>query len=101
VRWRAHGGGRIRPGGVAAAATARYLNSQRVPALKTWGWVAGFADDGTVTYESICGTWNGPWRTSRRAASGNPPGAQEPGSFDRVDALEAARRDCLGLAPVS
>jgi hypothetical protein len=36
-----------------------------------------------------------------RRASGNPPGAQEPGSFDRVDALEAARRDCLGLAPVS
>ena len=35
------------------------------------------------------------------AAIGNPPGAQEPGSFDRVDALEAALRDCLGLPPVS
>jgi hypothetical protein len=34
-------------------------------------------------------------------AIGNPPGAQEPGSFDRVDALEAALRDCLGLPPVS
>ena len=33
--------------------------------------------------------------------SANPPGAQEPGSFDRVDALEAALRDCLGLPPVS
>jgi hypothetical protein len=30
VRCRAHGGGQIRPGGVAAAVTARYLNSQRL-----------------------------------------------------------------------
>ena len=36
-----------------------------------------------------------------RRAIGNPPGAQEPGSFGRVDALEAALRDCLGLPPVS
>lgn len=36
-----------------------------------------------------------------RRAVGTPPGAQEPGSFDRVDALEAALRDCLGLPPVS
>ena len=36
-----------------------------------------------------------------RRAIGNPPGAQEPGSFDRADALEAALRDCLGLPPVS
>jgi hypothetical protein len=36
-----------------------------------------------------------------RRAIGNPPGAQEPGSFDRVDALEAALRDCLGVPPVS
>jgi hypothetical protein len=36
-----------------------------------------------------------------RRALGNPPGAQEPGSLGRVDALEAALRDCLGLPPVS
>ena len=36
-----------------------------------------------------------------RRPIGNPPGAQEPGSFDRADALEAALRDCLGLPPVS
>jgi hypothetical protein len=36
-----------------------------------------------------------------RRAIGNPPGAQEPGSFDRADALKAALRDCLGLPPVS
>ena len=35
----------------------------------------------------------------RRPSATRP--AQEPGSFDRVDALEAALRDCLGLAPVS
>jgi hypothetical protein len=29
-------------------------------ASKTWGWVAAFADDGTVTHESIRGTWHGP-----------------------------------------
>lgn len=32
-----------------------------------------------------------------RRAIGNPPGAQEPSRFDRVDALG----DCLGLPPVS
>jgi hypothetical protein len=32
-----------------------------------------------------------------RRAIGNPPGAQEPSRFDRVDALG----DCLGLSPVS
>ena len=36
-----------------------------------------------------------------RRAIGNPPGAREAGSFDPVDALEAALRDCLGLSPVS
>ena len=36
-----------------------------------------------------------------RRAIGNPPGAQEPGSFERAGALEAALRDCLGLPPVS
>ena len=36
-----------------------------------------------------------------RRAIGNPPGAQEPGSFDRAGAVEAALRDCLGLPPVS
>ena len=35
-----------------------------------------------------------------RRAIGNPPGAQEPGSSDRVDAVEAALRDCLGVPPV-
>jgi hypothetical protein len=34
-------------------------------------------------------------------AIGNPPGAQEPGSFDLAGALEAALRDCLGVPPVS
>ena len=29
-------------------------------ASKTWGWVAAFADDGTVTHESIRVTWHGP-----------------------------------------
>jgi hypothetical protein len=43
--------------------------------------------------------WAGP--DLYRRAIGNPPGAQEPSSFDRVDALEAALRDCLGLPPVS
>ena len=44
-----------------------------------------------------------PWagRTCTGGPSATPPGAQEPGSFDRVDALEAALRDCLGLPPVS
>ena len=43
-----------------------------------------------------------PWQAGPvPAAIGNPPGAREPGSFDRVDALEAALRDCLGLSPVS
>ncbi len=36
-----------------------------------------------------------------RGVIGNPPGAQEPGRFDRAGALEAALRDCLGLPPVS
>jgi hypothetical protein len=36
-----------------------------------------------------------------RRAIGNPPGAQEPGGFGGVDALEAALRACLGLPPVS
>jgi hypothetical protein len=36
-----------------------------------------------------------------RRAIGSPPGAQEPGSFGRADALEAALRGCLGLPPVS
>jgi hypothetical protein len=40
-------------------------------------------------------------RTFYRRAIGNPPGAHEPGSFDRVEALEAALPDCLGLPPVS
>jgi hypothetical protein len=43
--------------------------------------------------------WAG--RTCTRRAIGNPPGAQESGSFDRVGALEATLRDCLGLPPVS
>src|SRR5580704_12441064 len=30
------------------------------PASKTWGWVAAFADDGTITNESIRVTWHGP-----------------------------------------
>jgi len=29
-------------------------------ASKTWGWAAAFADDGTVTHESIRGTWHAP-----------------------------------------
>ena len=36
-----------------------------------------------------------------RRAIGKSPGAQEPGSFGRVDAREAALRGCLGLPPVS
>ena len=32
----------------------------RLHASKTWGWVAAFADDGTVTHESIRVTWHGP-----------------------------------------
>jgi hypothetical protein len=35
------------------------------------------------------------------AGIGNPPGAQEAGGFDPVDAQEAALRDCPGLSPVS
>ena len=33
---------------------------RRLPASKTWGWVAAFADDGTVAHESIRVTWHGP-----------------------------------------
>lgn len=36
-----------------------------------------------------------------RRPVGTPAGAQEPGSFGRAGALEAALRDCLGLPPVS
>jgi hypothetical protein len=36
-----------------------------------------------------------------RRAIGNPPARRNPGSFDWVDALEAALRYCLGLPPVS
>jgi hypothetical protein len=28
--------------------------------FKDMGWVTAFADDGTVTHESIRGTWHGP-----------------------------------------
>ena len=36
-----------------------------------------------------------------RRAIGDPPGAQEPGSFDRAGALEAVLRGWLGVPPVS
>lgn len=52
--------------------------------------------------------WNGPCAAGAvgrpglyRRAIGNPPGAQETGSFGRAGALEAALRDCPGLPPVS
>ena len=46
------------------------------------------------------GPRRGPADLYRRPV-GNPPGAQEPGSFDRAGVLEAALRDCLGRPPVS
>ena len=46
------------------------------------------------------GRRRGPGDLCRRAIGG-PPGAREPGRFNRVGALEAALRDCVGLPPVS